>query len=178
MEMTGLLFYLLSAIIIVFSLGVVLATNPIYSALLLAMTMVVLAFVYFVLQAYFIAGVQLAVYAGAVMVLFLMVLMLFDLKKEKRAFTRGFLQTVLKIGSAAFLCGAIVKTVQLSTDIIEKGPEMLNQASAQMGATKNLAILLYSKYMFAFEALGLLLLLIAIGVVSVARGKGGTHARS
>lgn len=177
MEMSAPLFYFLSTMVVGFAACVLLAANPIYSAIFLALTMVSLSFVYFLLQAYFIAGVQLAVYAGAVMVLFVMVLMLFDLKQEHRAYTKGVLSALLKIGSAAFLCGMLVRAFEASTGLIEKKAQLLLTSEAQMNTTKELAILLFSKYLFAFEALGLLLLLIAVGVVAVSKVKGGTHAK-
>ena len=86
---SGALFYFLAMAIIIFSLAVIMSPNPIYSALFLALTMITLAFMFFMLNAPFIAGVQLIVYAGAVVVLFVMVMMLFDLKKEKEAFAKG-----------------------------------------------------------------------------------------
>ena len=89
MSADAFLFWLLAMITVVSGLTVVLVTNPVYSALSLAMTMVGVAGLFVTLNAYFIAGVQLIVYAGAVMVLFVMVLMLFDLKHEVLAFTRG-----------------------------------------------------------------------------------------
>jgi len=92
MEVTPTMFYLMSAIVVAFSVLVIVLPNPIYSALSLAGSMVGLAFVFFLLEAYFIAAVQLIVYAGAVMVLFVMVLMLFDLKKEVQAFSKGIVQ--------------------------------------------------------------------------------------
>ncbi|MEQ1665008.1 MAG: NADH-quinone oxidoreductase subunit J, partial [Bdellovibrionales bacterium] len=87
LESTSVLFYIMALIIIVSAACVVLVPNPIYSALSLAGSMIGLGFVYFLLGAEFVAGVQLIVYAGAVMVLFVMVLMLFDLKKDVKTFS-------------------------------------------------------------------------------------------
>ena len=79
---SAVFFYLLAAIILIFSYKTITSNNPIHCALYLVITMINLAFLYFGLEAPFIGGVQLVVYAGAVMVLFVMVLMLFDLKSE------------------------------------------------------------------------------------------------
>ena len=99
---TPILFYALAFLIIFFALGVLLSPNPIFSSLYLAGTMITLSAVYYMLQVPFIAAVQLIVYAGAVMILFVMVLMMFDLKNEKQIFAKGFFSNLLKLGSAGF----------------------------------------------------------------------------
>ena len=101
-------FIFLSAAVLVSALFVILSRNPIHSALSLVITMVSLAFIFFLLKAAFIAGVQLIVYAGAVMVLFVMVLMLFDLKKESEVFTQGPFSRFLKLLAVGWFCGLIV----------------------------------------------------------------------
>ncbi len=174
MDVSILLFYGLATIIVFFALAVVISDNPIYSALYLAITMVTLAFVYFLLKAFFIAGVQLIVYAGAVMVLFVMVMMMFDLKKEKNSFSKGKFANFIKVGSAGWLCGLIFASIMLSKGMLPLANTNTPQAVADT-STKELAILLYTDYIFAFELLGLLLLLIAVGAVAVSRIKGGTH---
>ena len=80
------LFYLFSALILLTALKTVSHCNPAYGALYLALTMVLLAILFFLMGAPFLAGLQLIIYAGAVMVLFVMVLMLFDFKKELSKF--------------------------------------------------------------------------------------------
>ena len=172
MEVSNQLFYLLATMIVGFSLAVIMVKNPIYSALYLALTMVALAFVFFNLDAQFIAGVQLIVYAGAVMVLFVMVLMLFDLGKETQIFSKGRFTGFLKVGSAGWLCGLIAGAVYMSTEMIESSTQVADNVGF---TTKALAAELFTTYVFAFEALGVLLLLIAVGAVAVSRIKGGTH---
>src|SRR6478609_5352850 len=97
---------------------VILLKNPIYSALSLAMTMVGMAALFVTLNAFFIAGVQLIVYAGAVMVLFTMVIMLFDLKQDIQAFTRGKLSGILKIASVGLLAGLVVGAIAMSVGLL------------------------------------------------------------
>ena len=175
--MIDYVFYILTAIILCASIGVVLFTNPLYSALSLAGSMVALAAMFFKLDAHFIAAVQLVVYAGAVMVLFVMVLMLFDLKHEPKAFTRGVVSGFLKIASCGVLCGLIAGSIFLSTDSLlsQVKPGDANWVSAEV--TRDVSVLLFSKYIFGFEAMGVLLLVIAIGAVALSRIKGGTHAQ-
>ena len=172
MLISDLLFYLLGSLLIVFSLAVISCKNPIYSALNLAATMILLAFVFLLLQAPFVAGVQLIIYAGAVIVLFVMVMMLFDLKEEPESFSDGRLSIIIKVASSALVCGLISGSAYLWVDSAPLG-KIIPGGEVSM---KDLAIRLFSEYLLAFEALGLLLLLVAIGVVAVSRVKGGTHA--
>ncbi len=170
------LFWFLAIITLVSGLAVVTLTNPIYSALCLAMTMVGIAALFVTLNAYFLAGVQVIVYAGAVMVLFVMVLMLFDLKKEIRAFATGAVSGFLKLISVGAIAGLVVGSVAVSTH--QAGSILGKTSAVETGdSTAMLGQLLFTKYIFQFEALGILLLVIAIGVVALARSKGGTHAK-
>ena len=167
------LFWLLAVVTLVSGLGVVLVGNPVYSALCLAMTMVGVSAIFATLGAYFIAGVQMIVYAGAVMVLFVMVLMLFDLKTEIATFSRGRFSGAIKIAVVGVLAGLLAGAFAMTTTLSGS-----SEASAVVGdTTKSLGALLFTKYVFGFEALGILLLVIAIGVVGLARSKGGTHAK-
>ncbi len=165
-------FYSLAFFLIFFAYKTITAINPIHSALYLVLTMIGLAAVFYDLGAHFIAGVQLIVYAGAVMVLFVMVLMLFDLRAELRAFSRGLFSGMLKIISAGLLAGIFFAGSDSSIAILDTPA-----AAPSADVSRQLGILLYTKYLYAFEALGVLLLVVAVGVVAVSRIKGGTHAR-
>jgi NADH-quinone oxidoreductase subunit J len=173
----SILFWILALLTIAGALTVVLVTNPIYSALALAMTMVGVSALFVTLNAYFLAGVQLIVYAGAVMVLFVMVLMLFDLKHELEAFSRGKVSGALKVACVGILAGLIVGAIYMSTNAMTAAP--LADAKAEMAgdSTKQLGQMLFSQYLFGFEALGVLLLIVAVGAVALSRSKGGTHAK-
>lgn len=184
MSMDAMLFWFLSLLVIGGGLSVVLLSNPIYSALSLVMTMVGVAALFATLNAYFLAGVQLIVYTGAVMVLFVMVLMLFDLKKELQAFSRGKISGFLKIASVGVLAGLLVGAITFATDkpsLIAEGSPLANEIAAQVASgadnTKTLSENLFFKNILGFEVLGILLLVVAIGVVALSRSKGGTHAR-
>jgi NADH-quinone oxidoreductase subunit J len=170
------LFWFLAIVTLASGLSVILMSNPIYSALCLAMTMVGISALFVTLNAYFIAGVQLIVYAGAVMVLFVMVIMLFDLKHDLLAFTRGKVAGAIKIGTVGLLAGLVVGAIVLSAGLLsEKLAENPVTKGTGMESTKALGQLLFSRYIFGFEALGILLLVIAVGAVALARSKGGTH---
>ena len=173
MELSSQLFYILSTVLVIFSLAVILSNNPIHSALYLALTMISLAFVFFLMKAFFLAAVQLIVYAGAVMVLFVMVIMLFDLEKEKNVFAKGPFTGFIKIASAGWLCGLIAGAVYMSTEMISTSSGI---DASKFANLKTLGAHLFSKYLFAFDAIGILLLLVAIGAVAISKMKGGTHA--
>lgn len=184
------LFWFLALLIIGSGLAVLLFTNPIYSALSLVMTMVGVAAIFITLQAYFIAGVQLIVYAGAVMVLFVMVLMLFDIKSEVQAFTSGKISGAIKLIAVGLLSGLIVGgiimgqksfvadlTKEAAASMAQMNTKNLKKSTDADAAAKELGVALFSKHIFGFEALGVLLTVIAVGTVALARSRGGTHAR-
>ena len=129
------------------------------------------------LDAYFVAGVQLIVYAGAVMVLFVMVLMLFDLKHEIEAFTKGKITGAIKLATVGILVGLIVGAVLYNAQP-PVGTVSKEMAELSQDPSKQLGIRLFTQHLFAFEALGVLLLVIAVGAVALARSKGGTHHES
>ncbi len=172
------IFWFLALVTFISALGVVVFANPVFSALSLVMTMVSIAALFATLKAFFIAGVQLIVYAGAVMVLFVMVLMLFDLHKEKRAFTAGTFSGAIKLLLGGMLAGLIVGAVTMSTELFKTPVETaITNNSTGIESTKVLGKLLFTQYIFGFEILGVLLLIIAVGAVALARSKGGTHVK-
>lgn len=173
LSLNDILFYFLAGVAVLSALGVILQSNPIYCALSLALTMVSVAGLFASLSAWFVAGVQLIVYAGAILVLFVMVLMLFDTKTEKRAFSKGIVSGFFKIVSAAMIFAIAGGAASMSGDA--RFSKLTGVVSATQ-STKDLADLLFKKYLFSFEAMGALLLFIAIGAVALSRIQGGTHA--
>jgi NADH-quinone oxidoreductase subunit J len=167
-------FYFLASVTFVSAVGVISAQNPIFSALWLALSMVGVAAIFISLDAWFVAGVQLIVYAGAVMVLFTMVIMLFDLKKEINVFTRGALSGFLKLAAAGMTLGLIAGSIYMSAETVFAPPPAETEKMADV--TKQLANTIFTKYIFSFEVIGVLLLVIAIGAVTLSRVSGGSHA--
>jgi len=153
------LFYLFSALILLTALKTVSHNNPAYGALYLALTMILLAGLFFLMGAPFLAGLQLIIYAGAVMVLFVMVLMLVDFKKE--------LPKLFNKSSwiwPAFLFGifsGLISLTAFSSLPSNKNTEFFSGAS--------IALKLFTKYVLIFELIGIVLLVIAIGVVTLSR---------
>jgi len=178
----AVLFWILTLVTLGGGLAVILMTNPIYSSLALVFTMVGIAGFFVTLGAYFVAGVQLIVYAGAVMVLFVMVLMLFDLRTEITAFTRGLFTGALKIFSVGVFGGLVVGAISMGTSLLNDNAAVAQKpvVEAALGPdapTKMLGEALFSRHIFGFEALGVLLLVIAVGTVALSRSRGGTHAK-
>ncbi len=178
MTTDAFIFWFLAIVTFISALGVVTMANPIFSALSLVMTMVTVAALFATLNAFFLAGVQLIVYAGAVMVLFVMVLMLFDLHKEKKAFSHGVFSGGIKLLLGGMLAGLIVGAVTISPELFRKvDAKAITNNVTGIESTKVLGKLLFTQYIFGFEILGVLLLIIAVGVVALARSKGGTHVK-
>src|SRR5919198_1956538 len=122
--MHDLLFYIFAGLTLLFGFLVVanpFSRNPVTSAMFLVMTMAALAGLFVTLHAFFIAAVQILVYAGAVMVLFLFVIMLLDLKEEERRKFNAF-----GIGAGVIAVGGIaailVKTIWFSGVGVNKQP--------------------------------------------------------
>jgi NADH-quinone oxidoreductase subunit J len=145
--------------------------NPLISALYLVMSMVGVAGLFFLLQAPFAGAVQILVYAGAVMVLFVLVLMLIDVNKDEEKFSGGNISALMKGLSVGVLAGLI-------TAIVLKSP-LQGRAAIAVSAfpMHDIARALFTKYVLSFELLGLMLLVIPIGVVALSRIRGGTHER-
>lgn len=169
-------FYVLGAIAVICASGVVMSRNPIYSAFHLVGSMIAIAGLFATLDAYFLAAVQLIVYAGAVMVLFTMVLMLFDLKHEMKTFSKGLVANTLKLASGGIFLGMMLIYIWYTFSNDPSFKLIPNDPAKSMEFTRNLSGLLFTKYLFAFEAIGGLLLMIAVGAVTLSRISGGTHA--
>jgi len=110
------------------------------------------------------------------MVLFVMVLMLFDLKHEMKAFSKGLVSAFLKLVSAGVLLGMLLVFIWYTFSGDPSFKPLSSDPAKTMEITKELSIALFTRYVFGFEAIGLLLLIIAVGAVTLSRISGGTHA--
>lgn len=171
-DLMPIVFYALAGLLLLSGLAVILVKSPIYSALFLSISMLLLAAIFFVLEAYFLAAVQLLVYAGAVVVLFVMVLMMFDLRKESQAFSGGWTTSLVKAGVSTLSLFILLTPVFMFFG--ETSEEWLQKAGLP---TKELSMVLFAKHVFTFEVIGVLLLVVLVGSVTLAKSKGGTHAK-
>jgi NADH-quinone oxidoreductase subunit J len=168
----GLLFIIIGLITIVCALCVVFQKNPIYSAIFLIQTMVSLAVLYVLLHAPFIAAAQIMIYAGAVMVLFVFVIMLLNLSKEDVEGGKDKLMfqkvSAILLGLILFVAIGVVtlKTVFLGTKG-EYTPERINE----IGNTQLVGKLLFTDYVLPFEIASILLFAAILGAIVLAKKK-------
>ncbi len=156
------LFVILSVVAVATALGMVFNRNAVYAALLLVVNFFCLAVFYLLLQGVFLAAVQVIVYAGAIMVLFLFVLMLLGVGREEilRETITGQrpAAAVLGVLLLAGIVGAITAGVLSTKDV--------GLVAANRGDNvRAVGLLLFTRYTFAFEAVGLLLLVAGVGAL-------------
>ncbi len=136
--------------------------NPVTSAMFLVLTIVSMAGLFVLLHAFFLAAVQVLVYAGAVVVLFLFVIMLLDLKEEERRKVKK-LGLVVSLVSISAIIGIFLKSL-LAT---QPGKDL--PAPTAEGATIPLGKLLFTNYLLPFEIVSLLLLVAMVGVILLSK---------
>jgi NADH-quinone oxidoreductase subunit J len=163
--MQDALFYLFAALTLICGFLVVLnplSRNPVTSAMFLVLTIVSLAGLFVLLQAFFLAAVQVLVYAGAVMVLFLFVIMVLDLKAEERRQLKVF-----AVGTGVVSAGAIA--IMATVTVLRFRPGLSPSGPVTEGATGPLGELLFRQYLLPFELVGLLLVVAMVGVVLLSK---------
>ena len=178
----AVLFWILGPIALAGAFGTVLARNAIHAALFLVMTMGSLGVFYFIQEAPFLGVVQIIVYTGAIMILFLFVLMLVgrDSSDSIVETLRGqrWAATLFGIGFALLLAGGLYRGVR-NTPMAG-----LATQNANGGNVNNVAELLFTKYLFAFELTSALLITAAVGAMVLAHverepgERGGQRALS
>jgi len=147
---------------------VVLSRNPVHSALFLVVTFFSLAGLYVLLNAPFLAAVQVLVYAGAIMVLFLFVIMLLNLKVASGEFEKLLNLKILGAGAAVFLVFEILYMISKGVFLGVFG-QYTPQVMAQEGNTKLIGKLLFTDYLLPFEITSILLIVAIIGAVVLAK---------
>ncbi len=151
-------FLILSFITILCALYVVTSKNPVHSVLALIMTFFSISAHYVLLNAQFLAIVNLMVYAGAIMVLFLFVLMLLNLSKESEPLKSNLWGVAAAI-SAGLLLVVITASLQKAGVTIMKGN------AQEIGLVKNLGRVLMTEYLVPFELSGILFIAAMVGAV-------------
>jgi NADH-quinone oxidoreductase subunit J len=167
--METLIFFLFAALALGSAIVVVVHRSPVYSTLSLVLTLFSTAVLFVLLGAPFLGALQILVYAGAIVVLFLFVIMLLNIQKEESAHAgRGGQLWVALFGAAVFLG-------MLALAFWRGGFPEVRPLSAEMVSLKGLAAELFSRYLLPFEIVGLLLLVAVIGATVAARRPGGTN---
>ncbi|HEY6193148.1 MAG TPA: NADH-quinone oxidoreductase subunit J [Bacteroidota bacterium] len=170
MNTETLFFFLVAGLAVVSGLLVVTRANPIKSVLFLIVNFFCLAVLYLTLQAQFIAVIQIIVYAGAIMVLFLFVIMLLNLGDETRTAVKP---GVAKLGAIA-LAAAVLAEILIGAGVLhlQSAPAQSDRA-AGMGTVESVGAVLYTGYLLPFEITSILLLAAMVGVIVLAKKKPG-----
>jgi NADH-quinone oxidoreductase subunit J len=163
MEFKTALFYVFSAIMILAATRVITARNPVHAALFLVLAFFNAAGIWMLLKAEFLSIVLVLVYVGAVMVLFLFVVMMLDINIDRmREGFWGYLPLASGIGALIVLeMAAVLWRGFLS---FEQQPAA---AGSNIGGTKELGILIYTKYIYGFEVAAVILLVAIIAAVAL-----------
>jgi NADH-quinone oxidoreductase subunit J len=157
-----LLFYIFSALTLLCGLLVAFnpfSRNPVTSAMFLVLTIISMSGLFVLLQAYFLAAVQILVYAGAVIVLFLFVIMLMDLKEAEHRRYRKIatgIGTLAVVGLGFIIAGTVRAAEPLATE-------------TAAGETRELGRLLFTEYLLPFEIVSVLLLVAMVGCILLSK---------
>jgi NADH-quinone oxidoreductase subunit J len=154
------LFWVFGAVAIVTTMLVISSKSPVYSALFMIASFAATAGLFVLLDAYLIATVEVLVYAGAIMVLFLFVIMLINLRSAEQEGLR--LSPLTLLVAATFL-------VMLGRAVGDLGPAVSDEPNALVGSPGVLAETLFTRYVVPFEAVSVLLLAAILGTVVLSR---------
>jgi len=162
MELYDILFWVLSAMAVSCALGVILSRNPVNSVLFLVLTFFAISGHYVLMNAQFLAVVNIIVYAGAIMVLFLFVIMLMNLNADVEPQKGQLVQL------AGVISGGVLFLVVLAA-IKTARAEMIDKASTDIGLIANLGKVLFTKYVLPFEISSVLFLSAMIGAIVIGK---------
>jgi NADH-quinone oxidoreductase subunit J len=158
-------FWVFAIPLVVTALGVIVARSPVYAAMNLVAAFFFMAGIYVLLTAHLIAFMQILVYAGAVMVLFLFVIMLLSLGDEHLGKERK--KVIQYVGAL----GAVGLTAVIASAIADAGGRMgdMPRVDGAFGTVKAVGQVLFTEFLLPFEATSLLLLVAIVGAVVVAK---------
>lgn len=171
MEFAHILFLGLAALSVVAAFNVILQRNPIYSAIGLITVLCSLAVLFLTLNAQFISAMQIIVYAGAIMVLFVFVIMLLNVRSEESKADR---QKYLKWLAAPLFLALLAEVVAV-VRYVNQAPAPLPSANnvanpeVALGTVENIAYGMFTDYVLPFEAASVLILMAIVGAMYLAR---------
>ena len=162
------IWYFLSGLTLLSALMVVLAKNPIHSVLYLVFTFFCISGHYVLLNAQFLMAVNIIVYAGAIMVLFLFVIMMFDLRKNQPESKSNLTKLAGSVvaGSLLVVLIALIRQNNFMSPKIEG-------FNSQTGMVENLGKVLYSEYLLPFELVSILFFVAMVGAVLLGKREAG-----
>jgi NADH-quinone oxidoreductase subunit J len=161
--MEQIIFYFVAAIALLSAGYFVFAKNPLYAILSLIVTFFSIAGMYVLLNAQFLGVIQIIVYAGAIMVLFLYILMMLNLNKEDESKKQHINKFVGVLAAGILLIGILGAYKGLS------GKEVAGNVDFGVGLTKNLGLLLFNEYVLPFEFASVLILAGIVGAVLIGK---------
>ena len=159
MDIQQVIFWLLSVVAVFSSLMVITRKNPVYSVLYLIVTFFAISGLYLMLNAQFLAIVNIIVYAGAIMVLFLFVLMLMNLNRETEQGRNKYMLW------ASALAGGALAYVVIAALLVPQSPTLQNPGSGSIGLIRTLGSRLFTDFVVPFEISSILFLSAMIGAV-------------
>ena len=168
----NLTFALGAVIVLAGAIGVVVARNPVHAALLLVQTLFGVAVLFVAQGAHFLAAVQVIVYAGAIVVLFLFVIMLLGVDKDE-------LVAAEPIRSQALVAGIVMVITAAEIWLLGRGhwatgtKSVVGALEGPAGNVEQLAEVIFTRYLFAFEATSVLLVIAVVAAVALARRPEG-----
>jgi NADH-quinone oxidoreductase subunit J len=158
-----------SVIILAGAIGVVISSNPVHAALSLVLTLFGVAILFVAQEAHFLAAVQVIVYAGAIVVLFLFVIMLIGVDRAedvRHEPLRGQRPIAVLLGVVAL---AEILLLSRGTDWATGAPSLGGRASGAQPNVEKLAESIFTRYLFAFEITSVLLVIAVVGAVTLVR---------
>jgi len=161
-------FFVTAAFAIASAVMMITRRNPVKGVLFLIVNFFCLALLYLMLQAQFIAIIQILVYAGAIMVLFLFVIMLLNLGDERLLGERRSSRMAVAYILGAVMLGEIVLGLRLP---MGNGATTMDPTAATMGTVESIGKVLYTEYLLPFEVTSILLLATMVGVIVLAKKK-------
>ncbi|MBL7753407.1 MAG: NADH-quinone oxidoreductase subunit J [Chitinophagaceae bacterium] len=163
MELQQAIFWTLSVLTLAFAVGVIMSRNPINSVLFLILTFFCISSHYVLMNAQFLAVVNIIVYAGAIMVLFLFVIMLMNLNSDTEP-QKNFLVQFAGVISGGVLLLVLIAAIKTTLTGLEDQSINLKEAT-EIGLIKNLGKVLFTDYVFPFEIASVLFLSAMVGAV-------------
>jgi NADH-quinone oxidoreductase subunit J len=169
--MEQVLFAVFAFVAIASALNILLQRNPLYSALSLIGTLASLSALYMMLRAQFIAAIQIIVYAGAIMVLFVFVIMLLNEPKDVPVIEKAKGLRFLAIPFAGLLIAETFYVIRTVPDI-QMPPLPAQEVERAVGTTWSIGTSLFTDYLLPFEVTSVLILMAVVGAMVLARREG------
>ena len=163
--MPAFLFWIFALLMLVFGAAVVVNRNPIASALSLVVSFLGLAALFISLDAYFIGIIQVLVYAGAIMVLFLFIITLLDLRAEKLR----KINWVASTGGVAVALALLLQIFYVTGNFKSAGQPFPPLARSSIDDVHRIGLLLFGNYNLPFQIIGVVILVATIGVIVLSR---------